>query len=195
MTDALSVTTKAFIFGGRSLDKAETNGDPVRGLIACGQIFNAAKSAEKLDGTIGQSAKTAVDAFKSLSKSDKLFGYAGKALKIVGDNINPLICISSGIDVLTSEDKTSAFITNGCALSSMFAVEHLMKKHLDDIPKMECMKGITEKVLKFSEGSSAKGKIPSIIHGVAFVIGSCTAYSVGQKFGELLVGPKAEQKS
>lgn len=191
----MSNVVSSAIFCARNVDKAESQGKIGRWAVAAGQAKKVADHVASLDNIYGKHAKASIDALKTLSKSEKLLHYAGKAVDFASRNVNPLICVSAGIDVLSSDDKESALVTNGTALASMFAVEHLMKKHLSEIPKMECMKGITEKVLKFAGGSKAKGKIPSIIHGVAFVVGSCTAYGVGEKFGQLLVGKKAEQQS
>lgn len=194
MPDALAIAVRSTIFGERNIKKAETHHNPVPDLVAVGQGNRVLHSIAKLDGSLGKGARTAVDAMQKISKSDKLIEGAGKVVNFVSEKINPLIVVSAGYDVLQSDDKQSAIITNGTALSSMFAVEHLMKDHLDDIPKMKCMKGITEKVMKFAKENKCEGKLPSIIHGLAFVVGSCTSYSIGDKFGHLLIGQPVSSK-
>ena len=176
------------IFCAKNVDKATEQGKIGRIGVAAGQCKNLLTEVAKYDNAAGEGSKVVLSTMRNMANNDALLKFAGKAVNFAADNINPLICVSAGIDVLTADDKKSALITNTTALGSMFAVESLMKKHLDDIPKMDCMKGISEKVLKFAEGTKAEGKLPSIIHGVAFVIGSCTAYAAGEKFGHLLTG-------
>lgn len=190
------------IFCVRNVDKAENQGKEGRWavadtkmLIAGGQGKKVFDYVSKLDKTIvGKGAQSAAQFCQKAAKSEKLFDYAGRAVDFASKNVNFLICASAGIDVLTSDDKEAALVTNGTALTSMFAVEHLMKKHLDEIPKMDCMKGIAEKVIKFEKENKCEGKISAIIHGVAFVVGSCAAYSVGDKFGHLLIGQSLNGK-
>jgi len=110
------------IFCIRNEDKVK-NGDIGRLPVAIGQGRNVVNSIMSFDNAIGKTAKTAVDALEIASKDEALLKYAGKAVNFVGDHINPLICVSSGIKVLTSDDKASAFVTQASALSGMFAVE------------------------------------------------------------------------
>lgn len=194
MPDALAIAVRSTIFGERNIKKAETHHNPVPDAIAVGQGNRVINAVAELDGKFGKGAKTAVEAMQEISKSDKLIECAGKAVNFVSKNINPLIIVSAGYDVLQSDDKQSALITNTAALSSMFGVEHLMKKHLDDIPKMDCMKGIVKQIAKFEKENKCEGKVSSIIHGVAFVVGSCASYSIGNKFGQLLLGQPVDAK-
>lgn len=181
------------IFCVRNVDKAE-NGKVGRWGVAVGQGKKVADYITTLDNKFGKGAKSAVDSLATFAKSEKLLQYAGKAIDFAAKNVNPLICVSAGIDVFNSDDKEAALVTNATALTSMFAVEKLMKKHLDEIPKMDCMKGIAKKVMQFEKENKCEGKISAIIHGVAFVVGSCTAYNVGDKFGHLLLGQPANAK-
>lgn len=183
------------IFCARNTDKALDQGKVGRIGVAVGQSKNLLEAVAKYENAAGKGSKAALGAMRNLANNDALLKFAGKAVNFASNNINPLICVSAGIDVMRSDDKESALITNATALGSMFAVEKLMKKYLDEIPKMECMKGISQKVLKFAEGTKAEGKLPAIIHGVAFVIGSCTAYAAGEKFGHLLTGQSDKKQT
>ena len=193
------------IFCIRNEDKVK-NGDIGRLPVAIGQGRNVVNSIMSFDNAIGKTAKTAVDALEIASKDEALLKYAGKAVNFVGDHINPLICVSSGIKVLTSDDKASAFVTQASALSGMFAVEHLMKKHLEKgidkslekISSLESDKGfgkVLKNTEKFFEKPNLKGKIPKILYGVLFVIGSCTGYNYAEKSGNFLISKfKKEDK-
>ncbi len=187
----MSNIVSSAIFCIRNVDKAENHGKIGRWSVAAGQAKKVSDCIFKLENKyIKQSAKV----IKTFSEGSKIAEYTTKALDFAGKNINPLLCVSAGIDIINSDDKEAAFVTNAAALSSMFTVEKIMNKYLNEIPKMKCLKGITDKVLKFSKGNKVKGKIPAIIHGVAFVVGSCTAYSIGEKFGKSLVSERVEKK-
>lgn len=191
----MSNIVSSAIFCARNVDKAEEQGKTARWAVAAGQAKKVTDYVTTLDNKVGKTTKTAVESLHKAAKSEKLLEAAGKAVDFASKNINPLICVSSGIDVLTSDDKEAALVTNAAALGSMFTVEKLMKEHMDDLPKMDWLKGITAKVEKFAKANHCEKGLPKIIHGVAFVIGSCTAYSAGENFGKLLLSGrnKAEQ--
>lgn len=187
----MSNVVSSAIFCARNAKKAETQDKPVRGYIAVGQGAKVFDYATTVEGKVGEQARTAKNWLDNATKGEKLLDWAGRAVNFAKKYINPLICVSAGVDVLTSDDKQSALITNGTALGAMFGVEHLMKKHLDEIPKMKQFEGITKNVMDFATKHKMEGKLPAIIHGVAFVVGSCASYSIGQKFGDLLTGKSA----
>lgn len=185
------------IFCVRNADKVE-NGDLGRVPVAIGQARNVANSIMSFDNAVGRGAQTAVNAFNSAAKNEALFKYMGKAVNFVGDHINPLICVSSGIKVLNSDDKASAFVTQASALSGMFFVEGMMKKHLQEgIDKtfekasaLDEEKGagkIAKRAVNFLEKHNLKGKLPKVLYGVTFVVGSCTGYNYGEKLGNAIV--------
>ncbi len=177
MTDVAS----ALIFGVRNFKKAEK--EKPRFVIATGQVGNATKEAMKIDNVFGKTTKTAVEALEKVSKQEKLLEYAGKGVKFVGEHINPLLCVSAGIKVFNSDDKQSALIKETAAISAMFAGEALMKKHMDKIVKIKGIDKIAASVAEFSSKSKARGMIPTIIKGAAFVAGSITSYKIGEKIG------------
>jgi hypothetical protein len=186
----MSNVISSAIFCARNVDKAENQDQIGRWAVVAGQGTKVVDHIKNLDNALGKGTKEAVDVFTKAAKNEKLLGYAGKALDIAAKHVNPLICISSGIDVLRADDKESALITNSVALASMFGVEHLMKKHMDKIPKMGFMKGVSEKVMKFATDNKCEKKLPAIIHGVVFVTGSCLAWAAGQNIGNILIGKK-----
>lgn len=182
----MSNPISSLLFCARNVDKAENQGKVGRWAVAAGQAKKVADYVTTLDNKVGKTAKTSVEALKTFSRNEKLLQYAGKAVDFASRNVNPLICVSSAIDVLRADDKQTAAITNATALASMFAVEKVMKNHLDDITKIKGVDKIAEKVLKFSKETPHMKGIPAIIHGVAFVAGSIAAYSVGEKFGSTI---------
>lgn len=190
----MSNVVSSAIFCVRNVDKAENQGKVGRVAPAAGQGLNVAEHIAQLENSIGKGTKTALEAMQTVAKNRKVLEYTGKAVRFASENVNPLICISSGIDVLTSKDKESALVTNAAALTSMFAVESLMKKHLDDVVKIKGIDKIAKKISEFAKTTKNPKAIPLIFHGVGFVIGSCAAYSIGEKFGKLLLGQHGNEK-
>lgn len=202
MADPISACVRSTVFGERNLEKGN-NGQVARYSVAAGQSKKVYDSIMEYDKAVGFSNKTAINAVKNVAdkvktvaKSDVVVDYACKAVNFASKNVNPLICLSSGIDVLTAEDKTSALVTNAAGLGAMFTVEHYMHDKLDDGMKKivsfvqkageknKTIANICEKVAKSGHG----GKLASIAKGLAFVVGSCTAYSVGENMGKSLIG-------
>jgi len=182
----MSNPVSSLIFCCRNVDKVEYEDKMGRFPVAIAQANNVFQAVQKLDGTVGKTAKTASDVLANAAKEEKVLAYAGKGVKFLSEHVNPLICVSSGLDVLKADDKEKAFVTNATALGAMFLVEDQMKKHLDDIPKQKIFKKVVEKIMKFAESYKCEKGLPAVAHGVAFVVGSCTAYSLGEKFGNLV---------
>lgn len=199
----MSNVISSAIFCARNFDKVESQDKIGRVAPAVGQLWKVGEYATdkvtKLDNQLGRSASTAVDALKTAAKQDKLIDGAGKVVKFASKYVNPLICVSSGIDILSADDKDAAFVTNAAALSSMFFVEKQMKTHLDTGLKaaknlaMETkgVKTVAQRMLTFAAKHKMEGKLLPIVHGVAFVAGSCLAYNLGDKFGHLLIDSKS----
>lgn len=150
------------------------NGEGGRGLVTVGQAAKFFKQVSNYDNMFGKGTRSAINAFNRISENDKVFRGISKGVKFASEHINPLICVSSGINVLTSEDKQSAVIAEAGNLAGMFAMEGWMKKNLD---------GIVDK-LPISK------KWKPIVRGIAFVIGSIGAsticYNIGKKIAKNL---------
>lgn len=161
----IDFSTVLFFF--RNGNRAQ-NGEGGRGFVAVGQGAKVVKQICEYDNIFARGTKSAVNAFKTVAQNDKIFNGISKGVKFASENVNPLIVVSSGINVLTSEDKQSTIIAEAGNLSAMFAMEGWMKKNLDN-------------VLKDLPISS---KWKPIVRGIAFVIGSIGASTVGYKIGK-----------
>lgn len=178
------------LFCAKNMNKAE-NGHSSKLLPASAQLAKIGKEISKLDNTVGKGARTAVDALKGAVKNEKLFEFAGKAVDLASKSVNPLICVSAGVDALTADDKQSALIANTAAVASMLTFEDkIMKPYLkgtlEDIAKIKGIDKISEDIMKAASKYKHGGKLPAIIEGATFVLGSGLAYSVGQKFGSVV---------
>ncbi|MDD3420579.1 MAG: hypothetical protein PHE78_08315 [Candidatus Gastranaerophilales bacterium] len=183
----MSNVISSAIFCARNVDKAERQDKVGRWAVAVGQGKKVFDYVRTLDNDLGKGANEAYKNITMVSEKSKALQGLGKAVDFASKKVNPLICVSSGIDILRAKDKEEAFVENGAALGGMFATEKLMKDHLDDVVKIKGIDTIAQKVMKYSTKNKYTKAIPSIIHGTAFVIGSCTGYSIGQKFGKLLL--------
>ena len=146
------------------------NGESGRSFVAVGQGAKLVKQVCTYDNIFAKGTKSAVNAFKTVAQNDKIFNGISKGVKFASENVNPLIVVSSGINVMTSDDKQTAAITEAGNLAGMFAMEGWMKKHLDDIVKE----------LPISK------KWQPIVRGVAFVAGSIGVSTLGSKIGKLV---------
>lgn len=190
----MSNIVSSTIFCARNIDKAENQDKVGRWAVAVGQGKKVIDYVRTLDNELGKNTNALIHDIKVVSEQEKLLEYTGKAINFASKKVNPLIIMSSGLDVLTAEDKKSALVKNTTALSAMFAVEHLMKNHLDDVTKIKGIDKVAKKVAEFGMKHNCEGKLGALIHGVAFVVGSCTAYSVGDKFGDLILNKTDAKK-
>lgn len=120
----------------RGVDAMDEN--PVYGAmnmdIAAGQTLKGARAINEMALVSNpQSAATlngAKETIEKLSKSSKVFKTTSKVVKFTADNINPIICLTSGAKVLGSDDKVDAGIREGMALGAMFTSEKCAKEFL-----------------------------------------------------------------
>lgn len=189
MPNALS----SIVFCYRSEEKAQ-DGNVARWPVAIGQARNAIVTAHdmilSLDNSVSKTAQSATNALAKMTENKKVIQYGGKALKFLGDYTNQLIVASAVYDVWKADDKESAAIKNGVALSSMFLAEGLMKKHFGE-------KKLFEIVSDAFKGTSKAKLIAAThgVHGLAFAAVSVASYFAGSKFGDLLIGKKGEDKA
>jgi len=197
-----STIVRSAIFSYRNSEKTE-NGEIGRAAVALGQAKKVVDYISTLDNKVGKQTSGALEALKSAAKTDSTLKLAGKVIDFSSKNINPLICFSSAIDVARSDNTEEALIVNTTALATMFGTEHLMKNHLESIftqagagiMKAKGKSELVDKAVTSLSKMKYAGKISPIAQGVAFVVGSCTAYGVGEKFGKLLVNGVKKEKT
>lgn len=134
--------TSSGIFSTRRANSAANASNPFVGAmnmdIAGGQVLNAAKGVSNIakysEGSISSGIVSAEESIRNLAKTDKIVGGVSKVLNFTADNINPLICVTSGLKVATSDNKEEALVEEGCALGAMFGSEALAKSVIG-IPK------------------------------------------------------------
>ena len=160
MSNAIS----SLIFMFRNVDKTK-NGEIGRAPVAFAQGLKVIEGASHYNSTIAKGTDAAVSIFTKAAEHSKVADIALKGTKWAVKNVNPMICVSSGIKVLKSDDKTSTAIRELGAISAML-----------------CGEGIAKKILAktFTSGSITS----KIISGVLFVCASIASYSLGEYVGK-----------
>ena len=160
-TELLDICIPSGIFCYRNIKKAtddSENGEKTRSTVAFAQ---GAKIVEAITKYNDETAKNAFSIFDKYAKQSKIIDYTGKAVNWATHNVNPLICMSGAVKVLTSDDKVHTGITQTGALAGMFLGEGLMKLHMGKV--------INEQNIT--------------LKGLLFVGGSISSFAVGEKIG------------
>ena len=186
------------VFLVRNTDKVN-HGDISRAPVVVAQTGGLINKVSQIDSSIGQTTNTAVEA---LDKSAKI-PFGASALNTAGKLVNPLIIASSGVKVLTSDDKEKTIFEEAGALGGMFAAEGFMKNKevqkvvhtaADDVIRLGM-----EKIGKFIKpvGEAAKNSnnkfvkiATAIISGAAFVGASIFGYNTGKEIGQKALNTK-----
>ena len=197
---ALYDVGKSLIFAKRRVGKA-VNGDPTSLAVAAAQVTKAVKSASNWNNSIGNAAKTCVNALETASKAKTITGYAAKTLNFASGCINPLIATTGVIKVACAKDKKTEAINQGAALGVMFAAEGMAKKFLTEEGRKVLKKSCFYKNSKIIQGlhkfmgnidkyaaaanSSNWGKIGiPLLKAAAFACISILGYSIGSKIAD-----------
>lgn len=193
------------VFCMRNVNKAERRDNDVSRAsvypVILGQLYNSVLAWDDAIAAFNSANKPIMSKLSSFAKEDKIIASTGKMAKLAGTFVNPLICVASAADALTSDDKPAAVTVNGSALLSMFASEHVMKKHFTEekFNEIEGLKTVAKKISevasKFKNNKLAQSMteealtkmLPKVAHGGAFVAASIGGYALGSKFGKLLV--------
>lgn len=224
------------IFAPRRINKGTLamNDNPVYGLmnydIAAGQTLKGIRAVKDLSEPIETSAKDTIKAettaekaataaektastAEKAAKTGKAAKTAIKILNFTADNINPLICVTSGLKVINSDDKADTLLREGLSLGLMFGAEKAAKEVIG-MPyyKKNKVTGKHERVPRealyhknpFFEKQVATFKevcetkklfnkvslkpLPPIAKGLVFVGASIGGYNLGDKLGDLILG-------
>ena len=209
------IITTNLVFSARRASKGVNSMDenPAYGLmnidIAAAQILKGTRAAVAFNPEL---EKNIYDSVKGVTNVSKTAKGVYKILNFTADYINPVICLTSGIKVLGSDDKLDTAAREALALSAMFASEGAAKrilgmpvgkvingKHIST-PKCEALYkevGFLKKYLeKFDEvcaNSKLFGKIPlngvpGAIKGMLFVLASIFGYKIGHAVANKLLG-------
>ena len=192
--------------------------------IAAGQILKGIRAAQAIavvsDPSLKEATKGASEAIKNLSKTSKVVNGLSKVVSFTADNVNPLICVTSGVKVLASDDKVDTGIRETYALATMFGAEAVAKSVLgmpytekDSVTGKTITKtrdGLYKKNLfikkqvdamkEYCDTKKAFGKIslkgvPGGIKGLLFVGASIGGYKLGTAVANVFLGKPEEKLS
>lgn len=152
------------LFMGRNGYRAQ-NGEDGRFLVAGAQGVKFLRETAKYNNAIGASASSFLGSVSNIAKSDKAFNALSKTVKFASDNVNPLIACLSAFNVITAQDKQTALISESGNIGGMLLAEGWMAKNLD----------------KYLSQLPISKKWMPVVRGIAFVMGSITASTLGQK--------------
>ena len=178
--------------------------------IAGGQILNAAKGvstiARESASSLAADIKSAEESIKALSKGDKFLKGVGNVLNFTADHVNPIICATGAVKVLTADNKEDALIQEGLGLGTMFASEALAKRVLD-MPEFKNIDGkhiavkrtnsfkmnpfIEKQAEAFKDYCETKKIcnksikfVPGMLKGMGFVAASIGGYKLGSAMAD-----------
>lgn len=209
------VITTNLVFSARRATKGidAMDENPAYGImnmdIAAAQVLKGTRAAVCFNPEIEKSVANSV---KGITETSKFAKGAYNILNITADYINPVICLTSGIKVLGSDDKLDTAARESLALTAMFASEGAAKRILGmPVTKFINGKQINTKsynalckeisffknhLEKFEYACSNKllfGKIPlkglpGMIKGILFVIASVYGYKFGHFVANKMLG-------
>ena len=174
---------------------------------------DGSKEALELASNVTSGAAEKIKATTNMSKGAKFLKGAQKVINFTADNINPVICVTSGIKVLGSDDKVDEGARESIRLGSMFGAEALTKR-IVGMPYTKKIngknvtfkrEGLGEKFYKEVFSSKQKEAIeqaaktkaivkylPSTAKGLLFVGASIGGYKLGDKIAESFLGPQKQ---
>ncbi len=231
ITAFLPLAISSAIFSTRRTNKALEADNPMVSImnmdIATGQVFKAGECAmniaqeTKNKSGITNIITSAEENIKEMSKGAKALSTAEKVIKFTADNINPIIMVTSGIKIATSDDvERAAYIEIPAVGTMLFVTEPLYKKmvgmsktkridgKLVEIEKDPLFKEQIEKAIKktpfiekqikamndFCKTSRFFKHAPNILKGLGFVCASISGYELGKLAGELAADKFAGKK-
>jgi hypothetical protein len=227
----LPLTVSGLVFSSRRTNKALEADNPMVSImnldIATGQVFKASECAlniaqeSKNKNGITNFITSAEENIKEMSKGAKALETAGKVVKFTADHINPIIMVTSGIKIATSDDVERAALVEVPAVGTMLFVTEPLYKKLVGISKTKRINGklvaieqdplfkeqiekaieknpFIEKQIKaisdFCKTSKFFKHAPNVLKGLGFVCASAGGYELGEWISKIAVDKFANKK-
>lgn len=207
------IMASQFIFSSRRLDRGfeALQSDPMTAVmnfdIATAQCAKGSKAALDVAKTTSAEMKQVAQGIsntaKEVANSSKVLKGVSKVVDFTARNINPVICLTSGYQVLKSDDKKETLIDESAKLGTMFAGEGAYKvlagmpRYNKKTKEMEQVTGLIEEIGFVKKGIDRfskfcnekvlfKGKLPlkflpGTLKGLGFVATSIACYNLGDK--------------
>ena len=175
------------IFAFRNVGKNE-RGEIGRAPVAAGQFKTIFDEIKTYDKTIAKGTESAINLVREASGNKDALKGVGKFLGFCSENVNPLICVSSIVQVARAEDQKKEGLIQGGTLLPMFLGEGLFKKHWSqikqfyiNIAKKISLTELGGKAMKAIETHNMGGKVGAIVKGGSFLTCSIGCSTLGNK--------------
>ena len=189
------------IFAFRNVGKTE-RGEIGRAPVAAGQFKSVFEEIKAYDKTIAKGTESAINLIREASGNKDALKGVGKFLGFCSENVNPLICVSSIIQVARAEDQKKEGLIQGGTLGTMFFGEGMCKKYwpqieqfYKNIAKKISLTKLGGKAMKAIETHNLGGKVGAVVKGGSFLTCSIGCSTLGNKAMRSLLKDDAEGNS
>ena len=193
------------IFGVMNTDKANNTfraDRKERAVVAGLQLKNAVSDvldlAKTKTGKVAGKLKTVSEGIRTARTSSKIFDGVCKGVNFFAEKlINPILIVAGAVRAFSADDKKSAAIKEGGALTFMLLGESLYKSLFGLAGRTAIYKNI--KPLAFAEtglkalvkGNKYLSKLPlgrftGLVKALGFIATSCGMFALGEKAGQAL---------
>lgn len=171
-------------------------GQGVGSLRALATVSEVAPGAKQFTNGLGLWANNVVTGLETASKGEGFLAGCAKTVDFVSRNINPVICVTTALQVALADDKEEAFCDKGTALGFMFAGEKAAKeliggkgediaKRIYKLAKTGTSKTNLDEITKDVSKLKGKMKVAGMaIEGLVLVGSSITSWQIGSKIGK-----------
>ncbi len=115
-----------------SFDSGNAAAGTTSACVATGQLRNAfnftTNIAKQSKNALAADFVSAEENLKTMGQKSGLIKNFGKLAKLAGENINTIIWLGAGANIITSDNKTDALIDEGFAIPMMFGAEAIGKR-------------------------------------------------------------------
>jgi len=197
---AFSILATGF-FAGRNTGRAKN--EPGRVPVALGQYKTVFDEIKAYDKTIAKGTESAINLVREASGNKEALKGIRKILGFCSENVNPLICVSSLVQVARAEDQKEEAVIQAGTLGFMFTGEALCKEYYEKVansaPVKDSIKKLSEskafnKAFNIIETHNLGGKIGEIVKAATFLTCSIGSSTIGNKIGHAIADKLDEKK-
>ena len=202
MAVCLADPIRSLIFSGMNYDKAHNiarTDCAERGAVSVIQLSNSARgvlhAAEGKSGVAANCLNGVADTIKEARATSKIFDGVCKGANILGELVNPILCLASVARIMHSDDKKSTAVKEAGAMGLMFTGEGIFKRlfglggHKASYSEHKLTNSAVNKTKKVLTTNKWLSKIPlgkwgTLLKAVGFVTVSCSCFALGSKLGD-----------
>lgn len=179
---------------GHTITRADRN---VREVVSDCQSASLTGKVAKVVGENTKVGRSVAEVLSGTAKTGIAFKYLSKGLNFASDAVNPLLVVASAARVYSADDKKSALIQEGMAMTAMFSAEGFVKSifgltgKTPTLQNHKLLSKFASKVTKFCETNKVlshlpQGKLKGVIKAATFIAASCSAFAAGSGVGKYI---------